>query len=133
MKINYLDHVNIRTSKLGPLQAFYEDVLGFHVGARPDFPSPGAWLYCGDRPVVHLVVVSSPPSPPSELSLEHFAFAAEGLADFLAHLRRHRIAYRVGVAPGFGIQQVNFHDPEGNHLHVDFAPEEEADVSPYDP
>lgn len=133
MNINYLDHVNIRTTSLDALVAFYTEVLGFQVGLRPDFAFPGAWLYCGDRPVVHLIAVADPLSPGDALSLEHFAFAAEGLGEFLAHLRRHQVAYRVAVVPGFGTRQVNFHDPEGNHLHVDFSPDEDADFAPYDP
>jgi len=133
MSIKYLDHVNIRTTDLTSLQSFYEDVLGFQVGPRPDFPFPGAWLYCGERPVVHLVGVADPPSPPNALSLEHFAFAAEGLAEFLGHLRQHRVAYRVVIVPTFNTRQVNFHDSMGNHLHVDFGPEEQADLAPFDP
>ena len=31
---------------------------------------------------------------------------------------RHRLA--LGEVPGWGITQVNIHDPDGNHLHVDF-------------
>ncbi len=131
MKINYLDHVNIRTVNVAGLVEFYGAILKFEPGPRPDFPFDGAWLYCGDRPVIHLVATADPTGAPWNLRLEHFAFAAEGLSDFLAHLRQHGVAYRVGVAPGFGIQQVNFHDPDGNHLHVDFAPEEAADCSPF--
>jgi catechol-2,3-dioxygenase len=133
MKINYLDHINLRTTQLEALGTFYREVLGFREGPRPEFGFDGAWLYCGDRPVVHLVAASETPDPPSKLSLEHFAFTAEGLAEFLDHLRRLRVAYRIGIAPGFGIRQVNFHDIDGNHLHVDFAPDEEADLSPYQP
>ncbi len=133
MKINYLDHVNLRTSRLEELKAFYQKVLGLQEGPRPDFSFGGAWLYCGDRPVVHLVAVPERPDPPQTLALEHFAFAAEGLAEFLELLRRHHIAYRVGVAPGFGIRQVNIHDPDGNRLHVDFGPAENADLSSFQP
>jgi hypothetical protein len=31
--------------------------------------------------------------------------------------------------PGFGTVQVNVHDPDGNHIHVDFAPAEAAAVT----
>jgi len=49
-----LDHVNIRTRQLSVVRAFYTDVLGLKDGPRPPFGHPGAWLYAGDRPVVHL-------------------------------------------------------------------------------
>ena len=55
-----LDHVNIKTARLDQLVAFYCGVLGLDHGRRPPFPFAGAWLYCGQRPVVHLV--ETPPS-----------------------------------------------------------------------
>ena len=52
-------------------------------GERPPFPFPGAWLYCGDEPVVHLVGVDEQPEKPGKLpQLEHFAFSAKGLKEF---------------------------------------------------
>ena len=102
------DHVNIRTAELERARSFYVEVLGFRVGPRPAFSFGGAWLYCGDFPVVHLVEVAEAPSPTGELRLEHFALRAQGLADFLARLKAHdskRLALRIpfatfGVKPG---------------------------------
>jgi catechol 2,3-dioxygenase-like lactoylglutathione lyase family enzyme len=128
MSLSRLDHVNLRTADLAAMQAFYTEVLGMSLGLRPPFSFGGAWLYCGGQATVHLVEVARPPAPEGELRLEHFAFAAEGLADFLARLKRHGVAYRIGVVPDFGIVQVNVHDPDGNHIHVDFAPAEAAAV-----
>jgi hypothetical protein len=78
------------------------------------------------RATVHLVEVAEAPAPEGALRLEHFAFAAEGLGDFLAGLRHHGVGYRIGVVPGLGTIQVNLNDPDGNHIHVDFAPAEAA-------
>ncbi|NIA67174.1 glyoxalase [Pelagibius litoralis] len=129
MALAKLDHVNIRTASLAPMIAFYETVLGFTAGARPPFGFPGAWLYCGDTAVVHLIEVGNAPEPGGDLRLEHFAFSASGLADFLSQLRGQDCDYQIGVVPDFGIIQVNIHDPDGNHIHVDFAPAEAASVS----
>jgi len=126
MPLNRLDHVNLRTANLEALQDFYVQVLGMTPGARPPFAFGGAWLYSGGFPSVHLVEVAAQPAPEGELRLEHFAFAAEGLGDFLANLKRHGVSYRIGVVPGFEIIQVNVHDPDGNHIHIDFAPAEAA-------
>lgn len=123
-----LDHVNIRTANLAVMTRFYEAVLGLTAGARPPFGFPGAWLYCGENPVVHLIEVETAPEPRGELRLEHFAFSASGLAGFLALLREGHCDYRIGVVPDFGIIQVNIHDPDGNHIHVDFDPAEAASV-----
>jgi len=132
MPLARLDHVNLRTANLAAMQDFYTTVLGMTPGPRPPFAFGGAWLYCGEgearRATVHLVEVGQAPEPAGALRLEHFAFAAEGLAEFLALLKRRGEAYRIGVVPGYGIIQVNLHDPDGNHIHVDFAPAEAAAV-----
>ena len=131
MPITSLDHVNIRTGDLDGLTRFYQEVLGLRAGERPPFEAPGAWLYCGVTAAVHLVGVSRRPEV-SELRVEHFAFKARGLAEFLGHLRRRRVAYSVAIVPERGVKQINLHDPDGNHIEVQFAAEEEADISRYD-
>lgn len=118
------DHVNVRTANLAGMLQFYTEVLGLRSGARPAFSFNGAWLYCGDRAVVHLVEVAEAPAPRGELRLEHFAFAATDLAGFLARLNGAGLPYRIAVLPGSGVRQVNVHDPDGNRIHVDFGPEE---------
>ena len=131
MAITLLDHVNLRTAKLEAMTAFYTEVLGFENGERPPFPFGGAWLYCGGQATVHLVEI--PEDLPTEApKLEHFAFQATGLADFLARLRAHKVAYQIAVVPGWEIRQVNLFDPDGNHLHVDFDRNEEAELENYD-
>ena len=70
MSIGMLDHYNVSTRKLKETVQFYEDVLGFKNGPRPQFDFPGAWLYSGSQPVLHLNDIahtdrSSPPIPAS--------------------------------------------------------------------
>lgn len=133
MALKTLDHVNIRTVNLDEMIAWYGRALDMHPGERPPFSFPGAWLYAGGAAIVHLVGVTGDTAPyRRDQQLEHFAIQAEGLGDFLAHLRKEKIAYRCSVVPGMKIQQVNVHDHDGNHIHIDFAPEEEADLTDYD-
>lgn len=120
MPITAFDHVNVRTSKLDEMIAWYGDILGLYAGPRPDFPFPGAWLYLGDHALVHLVEVDGDLASPDAVSLEHFALRANGLKAFLAKLESHGIDARVAQVPGLPILQVNLFDPEGNHIHVDF-------------
>jgi hypothetical protein len=59
---------------------FYEDVLGFVNGPRPQFNFPGAWLYSAGHPVLHLNDISQtdkrhPPIQASSIML-HSAAAA---------------------------------------------------------
>lgn len=57
MAVEALDHVNIRTSDVPGMVAFFRDVLALNVAERPGKTSPndGAWL-ADERghPVVHL-------------------------------------------------------------------------------
>ena len=56
MPIQGLDHINIHTSKREETLRFYTEMLDFQEGFRPPFDFPGAWLYAGERAVIHLVV-----------------------------------------------------------------------------
>jgi catechol 2,3-dioxygenase-like lactoylglutathione lyase family enzyme len=115
-----LDHVNVRTSNLEGLRAFYVDVLGLRVGPRPRFSFGGQWLYCGDAPVLHLVEVQREPRPAGDLRLEHFAFRAHGLGELLVRLSAHGVPSSLGFIRDFGVCQVKLSDPDGTHLHIDF-------------
>jgi catechol-2,3-dioxygenase len=121
MPLRHLNHVNIRTGQLAEMQAFYSSVLGLVSGPRPAFSFGGAWMYCAAFPVVHLVQVETTPSAANAgLRLEHFAFAADDLNGFLEHLAKLGVSYTTSNPPGFPIRQIHLHDPDGNHIHVDF-------------
>ncbi|MEO1190748.1 MAG: VOC family protein [Pseudomonadota bacterium] len=120
------DHVNIRTANLERAVAFYEEVLGMTSGKRPPFPFPGAWMYIGEQALVHLVAIDEAPDlphAPEALRLEHFAFRGEDLGGQRARLAKAGVAVEEVLVPGFNILQLNFYDPDGNHIHVDFKPE----------
>ena len=126
MPITSLDHVNLRTTRLDAMVAWYDDILGLRSEARPDFGSPGAWIYAGGRPAVHLIGVDGPEATGSEtdLKLEHFAFSATGLTEFEALLQDRGERYRRSDNPLTGLVQMNVWDPDGNHIHVDFPSDE---------
>ena len=130
MGLETLDHVNMRTSRLDAMCRFYEDVLGLKVGPRPPSPTPGAYIYCGDQAVVHLVAQPHP-ARTGEPQIEHFAFRASGMARFLEHLRDSNVAYWVSIVPELEIRQVNLFDPDGNHIEVAFQPDKQASFEPF--
>jgi catechol 2,3-dioxygenase-like lactoylglutathione lyase family enzyme len=121
VQLKRLDHVNIYTAGVARLVDWYGRVLGLPAGDRPAFPFPGAWLYCGDVAAVHLIGVEKQPERAASLQLEHFAFTAVGLKDFVARLEREQVPYFVRWYPGGTMLQINVHDPDGNHIHVDFS------------
>lgn len=123
MDIRRLDHANLRTTRLDEMVDWYGRVLDMPPGPRPPFGFPGAWLYRHGNALVHLVGVDAE-GVTENVKLEHFAFEATGLAAFLERLKVEGVEYRLARVPGFGILQVNIFDPDGNHIHVDFAPAE---------
>ncbi|MGB5559414.1 MAG: VOC family protein [Paracoccaceae bacterium] len=125
MKLTGFDHINIRTANLAAMVEWYDRVLGMTSGKRPEFTFSGAWLYLGGQALIHLVGVEGEPAS-VEPKIEHFAIRAEGLKAFLAHLNAEGVEARLAEIPDFGITQVNIHDPDGNHIHIDFV----ADADP---
>lgn len=125
MHINRLDHVNLRTTQLETMIAWYGDVLALHPGARPDFPFAGAWLYAGDQAIIHLIGITGAAGVGSEaaLKLEHFALSATDRAGFEARLAKHDVTYKTSRIEDMGITAFNIWDPDGNHIHVDFKDE----------
>jgi catechol 2,3-dioxygenase-like lactoylglutathione lyase family enzyme len=129
VEITQLHHVNIHTADVARLVDWYTRVLGMPAGDRPAFPFPGAWLYMGSQAVVHLVGVDQLPKYKGMLQLEHFAFNAVGLVDFLARLEREGVPYDARKVQGVEGVQINVHDPDGNHIHIDFYGEETGGVT----
>lgn len=122
MPLTQLNHVNLRTTQLQTMLAWYTDVLGLVNGSRPAFPSQGAWLYLGKTPVVHLVEIDGGTAIGSEcdLKLEHFAFAATDEAAFVRTLQESGTRFEPVAMTSAGITQYNIRDPDGNHIHIDF-------------
>lgn len=122
MQIGQLDHVNVRTNKLEEMIDWYTRVLGLKQGYRPDFPFPGAWMYTGETPALHLVGVEEDNSIGSEskLKLEHFAFKATGAAKFEEKLNKLKEPFRRSELASEALIQYNLWDPDDNHIHIDF-------------
>jgi catechol-2,3-dioxygenase len=130
MPLESLNHVTLLTANHTLLKDFYSRILGLTAGLRPSFASTGTWLYCGETPVVHLVEVDSP-TKVQDIQMEHFAFSSSGMAELLEHLRDNEVPYHLTVVPDVEIRQVNVFDPDGNHIEIQFAPEEEADLESF--
>ncbi len=116
-----LDHVNIRTGRLEEMRKWYVDILGFTDGWRPPFSSPGAWLYAGDDPIVHLVGVNrTPGAEQADIRLEHFALKGDDLEALRERLKAADLECREVRVPDTDLLQLNVFDPDGNHIHIDF-------------
>lgn len=130
-----LDHINIRTSNLEAMLGFYGRVMDLKPGPRPHFGGAGgAWLYAEENMAadleavkqdyraawVHFIEVGPTEPDNGNLQIEHFAFTATGMPEFLSRLDQEGSSYTLADMPDVGMVQVNFRDPDGNHIHVDF-------------
>src|ERR1700751_3368972 len=125
MQIQRMDHFTIVTDRLDETLAFYA-MPGLHAGARPNFGGPGAWLYGGQQPILHVSEVATMPEP-RRGSLDHMAYHAQGLLATTRLLQERGIAHRLIRTPApFRMWQLFFMDPNGVYVELDFDPEELA-------
>ncbi len=126
MRVNRIDHFNIRTRDLDRLCEFYTQVLGLEIGDRPPFDSPGVWLYAGGHPILHVGVArddngDSDSGSDNTLPLDHIALETEGLADAVERLDRAGIEYRMVDVPGRDMKQIFVRDPDGVAIELNFT------------
>lgn len=127
MPLERLDHYSVRTLDIERTTRFYVDVLGLTDGARPPFEFPGAWLYAGDKAVVHVIGVgpnggwgmtdgpgaAALASGPGSGTLDHISFWGSGLGVMRDHLTALGIPFQHRRIPGRELSQLFVDDPNG--------------------
>jgi catechol 2,3-dioxygenase-like lactoylglutathione lyase family enzyme len=125
MKIEGLLHVNIRCTRddLPKLEKFYEDALGMKAGYRPDFGRPGAWLYYGAEPLIHINAHFPEGAVTKNRnhtgSVDHIAFRCTGSAELRERLVRNGIEFQEQNVENAGYQ-IFIIDPVGTRLEFNF-------------
>ena len=119
MSIQALDHYTINVADLDASVRFYEDVVGLKKGERPPVPIPGAWLYCGDRAVVHLVAETGRDSKGTG-TIDHVAFRATGLGVYTKRLSDGGYKFKERDIPTMDLHQVFLKDPDGVTIELNF-------------
>jgi hypothetical protein len=97
--------------------------MRLQVGARPEIPAPGAWLYAQGQPIVHLYAHLAQPDPvvdPVTGPLDHISFRSQGLAEMRAHLKALDVPFTEAPIPGWDIHQLFLHDPRGLKIEMTF-------------
>lgn len=123
MPATAMNHFTILTDDVPVTVGFYRALLGLTEGPRPPLAFPGAWLYAGGAPILHVVGGRSK----EELNagvIDHMAFSAEDLSDTLALLTSRNIPHTCRRQSGSGVWQVFFFDPNGARVELDFAADE---------
>jgi catechol 2,3-dioxygenase-like lactoylglutathione lyase family enzyme len=122
------NHFTVLTDDVEGTVGFYRDLLGLTPGPRPPFTFPGAWLYAGGQPILHLVGGR----PREELRrgvIDHMAFSATGLRDTLGRLAARGVEHECRRIAGGGTWQLFFFDPNGARVELDFAADEPGPAS----
>jgi catechol 2,3-dioxygenase-like lactoylglutathione lyase family enzyme len=120
MPATAMNHVTILTDDVDGTIAFYHDLLGLTAGPRPSFGFPGAWLYAGGQPILHVVGGRRRDELKAGV-IDHMAFSAVGLSPTLAKLDARGIAHDCRRLAGAETWQLFFHDPNGARVELDFA------------
>jgi catechol 2,3-dioxygenase-like lactoylglutathione lyase family enzyme len=124
MPISGMNHFTVLTDNLEATTSFYE-ALGLQIGNRPDFDFPGAWLYAGGQPVLHVIAGRKLPPDPRGV-LDHMAFSARDLAGVVSRLTERGVRYDLRRVPSVGAWQLFCFDPNGARVELDFEATEAA-------
>ena len=125
MAISDMNHFTVLTHDLETTRQFYIGVLGLKDGYRPDLGFPGAWLYIGERAVLHVIAGRPVPNPPAGV-LDHMAFSANDLPATVATLKAREIEYVLRKQNDSGVWQLFCYDPSGARVELDFPASEPA-------
>jgi len=128
-----LDHFNIYCKDLAATVRFYERYVGLRDGDRPPFPFAGAWLYAGDKAILHLVSESGRADQGGG-AIDHVAINCADIRGTVDTLKREGVKFDVRKVPARPLQQVFVHDPDGVMIEMNFWNEADIEeVKGYDP
>jgi glyoxylase I family protein len=122
LPITRVDHVSREVTDVERTVKFYCDVLGFRRMWRPNFAFAGAWLYNG-HVMIH-IIEGEPPKRPDAISgrKDHVAFHTNDIGAVASLLNDHGIEFMRSTNAA-GIDQIFFHDPDGNVIEVGQYPD----------
>jgi catechol 2,3-dioxygenase-like lactoylglutathione lyase family enzyme len=138
MPAQALHHYTLRCSpdEVDALARFYTRVLGLELGDRPELPLPGAWLYAGGQPIVHIYAnVDAREAAALGAStgpLDHIAFRFSNLAATRRHLRAVGCEFTEAPVPDRPLHQVFVRDPKGLKIELTFWMDEERAAGTFD-
>jgi catechol 2,3-dioxygenase-like lactoylglutathione lyase family enzyme len=125
MAVKGMNHFTILTDDVEGTVRFYGEFLGLRAGPRPNFTFPGAWLYAGEAPILHLIGGRAKGELRAGV-IDHMAFTGQDLAGTLTALKTRGIEHICRQQVGSGTWQVFFHDPNGAKVELDFDASESA-------
>ena len=125
MAIVGMNHFTVLTDNLERTKSFYMGLLGLTEGFRPGFSFPGAWLYSGNQPVLHVIAGRALPAEPQGV-LDHIAFSAKDLPGTARKLQAAGVEYELRKLNDINVWQLFCYDPCGARVELDFDGSEPA-------
>lgn len=125
MRVNRIDHINLRTPLLEETAVFYERLLGLKRGRPANLdPARNAWLYDEEgHPIVHVNL----PEPGEEVlrgddsgRLHHVALDCAGHDETVARLAEMGVSHQSNFIEEIGLRQLFVLDPNGVRLELNF-------------
>jgi predicted enzyme related to lactoylglutathione lyase len=102
-----LDHWNIYCKDLDATVRFYERYVGLTNGDRPPFMFPGAWMYAGDKAILHIVSETDRKDHGSG-AIDHVAINCSDIRGTIDQIKKGWPAVRgaqgAGAAPAAGLR-----------------------------
>ncbi len=131
MSLHGFNHFTIRAQDVERTREFYVDVLGLHVGPRPDFANQGYWLYCGVTPIIHLFdagleevyVGNVEHTTRGSGSVDHIALSGDDHAGMRRRLEERGVPYKELKLPELDVDQLFVEDPNGLTVEMQFPRE----------
>lgn len=133
MRVDALDHVNLRTPDVQGTARFFAEVLGLAITPSPGSSDPdqALWICDGEgRAVIHLARPDIaypweadggvPASPPGTGRLHHVAFRCSGYAAMCERLGALGIDVHANDIPSLPLRQLFVTDPNGVMLELNF-------------
>ncbi len=137
MPLEYLEHYLLQVRSIDETVEWYERVLGMRTGTHPQFKFPVAWLYVGDRPVLHIAEGGGAVSENRKRYLgqqstalegsgvvDHVAFRASGPRAMIDRLESEGVEFTRRQVDDQGQLQLFLLDPNGVKVEINFTAEE---------
>lgn len=119
-----MNHFTVLAEDPARTLEYYVGLLGLQPGPRPDLGFPGAWLYAGGRPVLHVIFDRPLPAQRAGI-IDHMAFTARDLKAMKARFDAKSVPYDLRRQTGAGTWQLFSHDPDGARVELDFDASEQ--------
>jgi catechol 2,3-dioxygenase-like lactoylglutathione lyase family enzyme len=131
MKVEAIDHVNIRTPDVVGTSRFLSEVLGLEIGDTPGMPdrTKACWMHdSGGRAVIHLGTAaigypweSNPQAAaPGSGRIHHVALRCNGYESMCDRLRSQGRSFHSNDVTQIALRQLFIEEPNGILLELNF-------------